>query len=178
VPQAKLRWPRELLDEAPSPDAKYLAIWDAKGVYLTDSRGKHAVRLRVTQEIGLANQSFKVSFAFNPQSSRLAILTTCGYGEPGISELDRLYWLSVARPKTRRIAEWHEAVQGTGVAILGRELLGWSPDGDSIRMQAKVWEGEDMPGGGSVDNESTKSASFDVTRPRTWNTDALASHLH
>lgn len=175
--QPKLKWPRPVLGKALSPDGKSLALWDAKGIYLTKPPGKRPVRLRIQREPGIANESFNVTFRYNRQSTRLAVLTQLSGGEPIGFENVRLYWVDVRRPKTHKMADWAERIQGNGVAIVGRELVGWSVDGNSIRMQADAWEGEGMPGAESVKNESTRSVSFDVTRPRTWNSDALASHL-
>lgn len=172
-----IKWPRPILEKAISPDGKTVAIWDAKGIYLTDASGKHIVRLRMEREAGIANEHFGVSFCYNRQSTRLAALTQLSGGEPNIAEIDRLYWVNVRRPKTSEVADWEESIQGNGVAIVNRELVGWSADGKSILMRAEVWEGEGMPGAESVRRRSTREICFDVTRPKTWNRDALASHL-
>lgn len=177
--EPSITWPRKIAKRVASPNGRSQAIWDARGVYLTDSRGQQVVRLRIEGESGIANEYFDITLRYNRQGTRLAVLTTSSGGEPGICQTDRLYWTNVKWPRARLVAEWHECIQGNGVAVVNRELLGWSIDGKSILTRAEAWQGEGMPGAESVTNKTRRCVSFDVTRPSSWGRDRelLTSHL-
>ncbi len=171
------KWPRAIHKKVQSPDGKVWAVWDSKGVYLTDASGKHATKLPIRCESSVGSEHFDITAKYNRQSTRLAVFTTFSGGEPGICENDRLYWVDTKSRRTQQIGQWDECIQGNGEAVLNRELLGWSTDGKSIEMQAEVWQGEGMPAADSITSKSTRRVSFDVTRPKTWNRNALASQL-
>jgi len=175
--RSHLKWPRAIHKKVRSPDGKSWAVWDSTGVYLTDPSGKHATKLPIPRESSVGNEHFDITVKFNRQGTRLAVFTTFSGGEPGICEKDRLYWVDTKSRRTQQIGQWDECIQGNGEAVLNRELLGWSADGKSIEMQAEVWQGEGMPAADSVTSKSMRRVSFDVTRPKTWNRNALASRL-
>jgi hypothetical protein len=157
-----------------SPNKKSLAVWDSKGIYLADATGKHATKLGTKP--ASVGEDQDISLTYNPQSTRLAILTKFSGGEPALCESDRLYWVDVNTRKMQSIGQWDDCTQGNGEAVVNRQLVGWSTDGNSIQMQAEVWQGEGMPAADSVTSQSMRSVSFDVTQPKTWNRGALASH--
>jgi len=172
-----LKWSRAIYEKVQSPDGKTWTVWDSTGVYLTDPSGKHATKLPIRCESSVGNEHFSMSAKYNRQSTRLAVFTTFSGGEPGICENDRLYWVDTKSRRTQQIGQWDECIQGNGEAVLNRELLGWSADGKSIEMQAEVWQAEGMPAADGATSKSMRRVSFDVTRPKTWNRDALASQL-
>lgn len=173
--QSKLKWPRAIHKKVLSPNGKHLAVWDSKGIYIADATGKRITKMKIN--IVSIGENLDVSLAYNPQSTRLAILTKSSGGEPGICENDHLYWADVKSRKTWQIGRWEECIQGNGEAVVNRELMGWSTDGNSVQLQAEVWQGEGMPGADSIINKSMRNVSFDVRHPKTWKLNALASHL-
>jgi len=139
------RWPQAIETAALSPDGKVIAVYDGKGVFLTDAEGKHVRKIPITLFQKLANEEVSVAFAFRPDSRRIAILTTLNYGEPMGAFIERLWTADVATGKSRRLSEWEDRIQGSSPVTAERQIEGWTKDGKSIIVVGTVYGGEEMP---------------------------------
>ena len=128
-----------------SPDSKTVAIYDGKGVFLTDIGGKHVRKIPITLFQKLANETVSVAFAFSPDSRRIAILTTLNYGEPMGAFIERVWTADVATGNSRRLSEWEDRVQGSSPVTAERKIEGWTKDGTAVIITGTVYGGEEMP---------------------------------
>lgn len=139
------RWPRAIETAVSSPDGKVIAVYDGKGVFLTDANGKHVRKVPITLFQKLANEEVNVAFAFRPDSKRIAVLTTLNYGEPMGASIERLWTADAATGKSRRLSEWEDRIQGSSPVTAERQIEGWTKDGKSIIVVGTVYGGEEMP---------------------------------
>ena len=133
-------WPRPISNIAQSPDGTTFAIFDDKGYYLTNSKGKNIKTLRIPRQ----EECFSVNLCFNRSGSHLAISTYYCFGEPHINETDQLWSVDVKKASVKRIVEWNECLQGSGTAV-NRSVIGWLPDDKSIAVEGSICYGEEMP---------------------------------
>lgn len=139
------QWPRAIETAVLSPDGKAIAVYDGKGVFLTDAGGKQVRKVPITLFQKLANEEINVAFAFRPDSKRIAVLTTLNYGEPMGAFIERLWTADVATGKSRRLSEWEDRIQGSSPVTAERQIEGWTKDGKSIVVVGTVYGGEEMP---------------------------------
>lgn len=139
------RWPRAIETAVLSRDGKVIAVYDGRGVFLTDTNGKHVRKVPITLFQKLANEEVSVAFAFRPDSKRVAVLTTLNYGEPMGAFIERLWTADVATGKSRRLSEWEDRIQGSSPVTAERQIEGWTGNGKSIIVVGTVYGGEEMP---------------------------------
>jgi len=139
------KWRRPIESAAFSRDRKTAALYDGAGVYLIDAQGRRIRRIRIILFEKLANEQLIVSFAFRPDSRRVAILTTLVYGEPMGAFIERLWTADVATGRARRLCAWADRVQGPGPITAERKLEGWTADKRSIIVSGVVFDGVEMP---------------------------------
>lgn len=139
------QWPRAIETAVVSPDGKVIAVYDGKGVFLTDVGGKQVRKAPITLFQKLANEELNVAFAFRPDGKRIAILTTLNYGEPMGAFIERLWTADVATGKSTRLSEWEDRIQGSSPVTAERQIEGWTKDGKSIIVVGAVYGGEEMP---------------------------------
>lgn len=139
------KWRHTIETAVLSPDAKWIALYDGMGVFLTDDQGKHVRKLPITLFQKLANEEVSVNFAFRPDSKRIAILTTLNYGEPMGAFIERLWTADVATGKPRLLSKWEDRIQGSSPVTAERKIEGWTKDGSAIAIIGTVYSGEEMP---------------------------------
>ncbi|MHB1001484.1 MAG: hypothetical protein ACYC27_19770 [Armatimonadota bacterium] len=157
------RWPRKIISLAQSPDNSMFALSDANGCYLLNARRRVITKLEITKlEIPIQIRSFDVSFRFNSSGSRLAVLTSYSYGEPGIGLDQQLWIVDIKVRKASKVAQWQESFMGSALATR-RRIENWFTDQKTVIIAGAISYGEEKP----VDSENdwVKIWTYDTQSP-------------
>jgi hypothetical protein len=141
-------WPMDVEAAVLSPDHRKLALYDGKGMYLTDRHGRNRKRLYMPPGLSQDMSDLTgISYAFDATGRWLAILSHTPWGEPHVCYTENLWKVNTRTLNILILARWEDCTQGTGPVVAYRRIDGWTTDGRLIVVSGEVWRSEtgDLP---------------------------------